>query len=49
MPTPKDAQYKLRQSEFRKLNKESYYIPKGVKPSEYVPKLKDIKHKEIEK
>lgn len=48
MSTPKDAYYKLRQQEFRKLNsaKRRNKVPAGVSPGDYDPPVVDIKHKE---
>lgn len=47
MPTPKDAEYKLRQQEYRKLNskRSNHKVPAGVKPSEYIAPVPVIKYK----
>lgn len=50
MSTPKDALYKQRQVEFRKLNSVRHQVPKEVvKHGEYVPAPMSITHKDIYK
>lgn len=47
MSTPKDTLYKQRQAEFRGLNKQKYWVPKGFSPAQYQPTLAMIFHKDI--
>ena len=47
MATNKNAEFKLRQQEFRKLVKRKIPVPKGVKPNDYEIPIEEIKYKGI--